>query len=225
MTNRPDLQKIEASYNLIKKHWAEIDDQLYRKNIGRKDTPFDEAIMNNMLLAWDYLDFFIRKKDYDLFSNKGGVDMLEINHRVHYGKNHELRREYTKALEATTEKFTRQIKPIRNYYRKKSHKDDVSANKIAAEIYIAILGMPQLFIEGNHRSGSIIASWINLANNGPPFVLTLDNAVAYFQPAAEIKKFNKKSTWRSWTKLPKYKKEFKHFWKNNCDMEFIREDT
>lgn len=100
-------------------------------------------------------------------------------------------------------------------------KNQSSANKVAAEIFIAILGMPQLYIEGNHRAGSIVASWVNLVNGNPPFVLTVDNAMAYFAPAQAIKKFNKRSTWRSLTKLPKYKKDFKEFWKNNCSMEFM----
>jgi hypothetical protein len=93
---------------------------------------------------------------------------------------------------------------------------------VAAEIYIAILGMPQLYFEGNHRSGSIVASWVNLVNKKPPFVLTVDNAMAFFKPAQEIKKFNKNSVWRSLTKLPKYKKDFKSFWKNYCDMQFVK---
>jgi hypothetical protein len=46
--------------------------------------------------------------------------------------------------------------------------------------------------------------------------------MAFFKPAQEIKKFNKNSVWRSLTKLPKYKKDFKSFWKNYCDMQFVK---
>lgn len=147
--------------------------------------------------------------------------MLEVNHRVHYGLNQALRQEYQKAIDATTEKFSKQVPPIREYY-KKNMKNNASVDKVAAEIFIAILGTPQLYFEGNHRSGSIVASWINLAHNKPPFVLTVDNAISYFKPAQEIKKFNKRSVWRSVTKLPKYKKDFKLFWTNNCDMQFAK---
>jgi hypothetical protein len=177
--------------------------------------------MENMLIAWEYIDYFIRKKDYDLLSPRGGPDMLEINHRIHYGLNKILREEYHKAIDATTEKFSSKVGPIRNFYRK-NKSNHTSVNKVAAEIYIAILGMPQLYFEGNHRSGSIVASWVNLVNKKPPFVLTVDNAMAFFKPAQEIKKFNKNSVWRSLTKLPKYKKDFKSFWKNYCDMQFVK---
>lgn len=220
MTYRPDLPAIERSYQEVLHHWVDIDNQLDQLKIGRKDTPFDQALMENMLCAWEYLDYFIRKKKYSLLANEGGPDMLEINHRVHYGVNYRQREEYGKALDATTEKFSRQIIPIRKYYKRETaHKSSI--NKIAAEVYIAILGQPQLFIEGNHRSGSVIASWINLSGNKPPFVLTVDNAVEFFQPAQEIKKFNKRSMWRSLTKLPKYKKDFKLFWVKQCSMQFV----
>lgn len=219
MPYRPNLTQIEQSYLEVQKNWHTIDDQLDSLKIGRKDTPFDRRLVENMLCAWDYLDYFIRKKDYSLLSKKGGPDMLEINNLVHYGTDNDLRLEYQKALSATTEKFTRQVKPIRNYYKRKT-KQKVSIGGVAAEIYIAILGQPQLYIEGNHRSGSIIASWIHLVHDRPPFVLTRDNAIAFFQPAQEIKKFDKSSRWRSMTKLPKYKKAFKTFWVSNCDERF-----
>lgn len=221
MPYRPNLKKIEESYARVLSNWKLIDDQLDLARVGRKDTPFDKKLMENMLTAWEYLDYFIKNKDYSLLSNVGGPDMLEINHRVHYGIDYLQRDEYKKAIDATTEKFSRQVVPIRKYYKKKILLKK-SVNKIASEIFISILGQPQLYIEGNHRSGSIVASWINLVHNKPPFVLSVDNAIPFFQPAQEIKKFNKRSTWRSLTKLPKYKKDFKKFWVNCCDMTFVK---
>lgn len=220
MTYRPNIKEIENSYRDVLDHWREIDDQLDEEKIGRKDTPFDQGLMDHLLCAWDYLDFFIRKKDYALLAKKGGPDMLEINNRVHYGLNDELRSEYRKAISATAEKFTRQVKPLRAYYRKKSKKS-VAATKIAAGIFISIVGQPQVFIEGNHRSGSIISSWINLVNGQPPFVLTVENAISFFRPAQAIKQFDNSSSWRSLTQLPKYKKSFREFWLNHCDDRFV----
>lgn len=219
MVYKPNLKEIENSYAQVLASWKNIDDQLERLNVGRKDTPFDQRLMDNLLSAWDYIDYFIRKKEYSLLSDRGGPDMLEINHRIHYGLDYILREEYQKAIAATTEKFSSQIIPIRQYY-KKNKKKNTSTDIIASEIYVSILGQPQLYIEGNHRSGAIVASWINLAHKRPPFVLTVENALAFFRPAQEIKKFNKRSRWRSLTKLPKYKSAFKEFWTGNCDMRF-----
>ncbi len=219
MTYKPNIKEIEKAYLDVFNHWEEIDNLLDQNKIGRKDTPFDQGLMDNLICAWDYLDFFIKKKDYDLLSKRGGPDMLEINNRVHYGLNTTLRSEYRKAISATAEKFTRQVKPLRSYYSKKT-RNQVSATKIAAEIFISIVGQPQLYIEGNHRSGAIVSSWINLVNNRPPFVLTVENAISFFKPAQEIKQFDKTSRWRSLTKLPKYKKSFREFWLNHCSERF-----
>ena len=221
MAYRPDLKEIEKSYAKVLANWKNIDDQLDQLKVGRKDTPFDQKLMENMLVAWEYLDYFIKNKDYSLLSIEGGPDMLEINHRVHYGLDYRQRDEYKKALDATTEKFSKHIGPIRKYY-KKNIKSKTSVNQIASGVYVAILGQPQLYIEGNHRSGSIVASWVNLVHNKPPFILSTDNAIAFFKPAQEIKKFNKRSMWRSLTKLPKYKSDFKKFWIKYCDMRFVK---
>lgn len=219
MPYRPNLKEIESSYMSVLRNWESIDNLLDEHKIGRKDTPFNRLLMDNLLSAWDFIDYFIKKKGYGLLSQKGGPDMLEINNRVHYGENHVLRDEYIKAIEATSEKFSAQIPYIRKYY-KKHMKGEPSVNRVASEVYISILGQPQLYIEGNHRSGSIVASWINMAHDKPPFVLTVENALTFFKPAQAIKNFNKRSMWRSITKLPKYKSDFKTFWKDHCDMRF-----
>jgi hypothetical protein len=57
-----------------------------------------------------------------------------------------------------------------------------------------VLGYPQLYIEGNHRTGSPIADWISVYYGFPPFDLPAENALAYFAPSIEIKQFANKST-------------------------------
>jgi len=98
MTFKPSIKEIEESYFDVLKNLKAIDDQLDKNNIGRKDTPFDKNLMENLLSAWD---------------------MLEINNRVHYGLDDTLRQEYHKVISATAEKFTKQVQSLRNYYRKK----------------------------------------------------------------------------------------------------------
>jgi hypothetical protein len=223
MTYRPNLKEIEASYTSVIKKWDDIDDLLDQHQVGRKDTPFNKPLMDNMLTGWDYIDYLLKKQKHDLLSQHGGPHMLEINNRVHYGEDYRLREEYKKAIKATAEKFTRQVPPIRKYYAK-NIKREGSEYQVAAEVFISIVGQPQLFIEGNHRSGSLISSWINMVHGKPPFVLTVENALTFFEPAQVIKKFNKKSTWRSLTKLPKYKANFRGFWKTHCDKRFVKKN-
>ena len=114
--------------------------------------------------------------------------MLTLNDRVHYGTDTPLMAEFSTAIESNVEKFNAQIDPIANWYWRHAGQGD-HPYKLAAETYVSIVGEPQLFIEGNHRTGSLIANWINLHAGYPPFVLTVDNAIDYFAPSAAIKQF------------------------------------
>jgi Fic family protein len=63
----------------------------------------------------------------------------------------------------------------------------------AAAAYIQVLSEPQLFIEGNHRTGALLMSWILARAGKPPFVLSVDNAKAYFDPSSMAKSLRKHS--------------------------------
>ena len=63
----------------------------------------------------------------------------------------------------------------------------------AARAYIQILSRPQLFIEGNHRTGTLIMSAMLVWEGKPPFVLTVRNAKAYFDPSSLAKESRKRS--------------------------------
>ena len=213
------LEEINASLKTVEMHWSEIDDELDYQGIGRKDTPFTATVRMRMMSAFSYLDTLLAQQ-IPPFSPISIEHMLLLNERVHYGTDEHLLSEYATAREATAEKFYSQIGPIRQWYEQHKNRGDHPL-KIAAEIYVGILGYPQLYVEGNHRTGSLIADWITLYHGYPPFVLSLDNAIAYFSPSAEIKSFANKSTWRGQAKLPKYRKSFLAFWERHIDSRYL----
>ncbi|MCW3999350.1 MAG: hypothetical protein NWE93_03835 [Candidatus Bathyarchaeota archaeon] len=214
-----NLANVEQSLLDVQTNWKNIDDELARRKIGRRDTAFDGVVRGRMMAAYRHLDVQLRR-GVEPFSQASIPEMLELNCLVHYGVDWDLRLEYHKAIMATSEKFYSQIIPLQKWYRKHM-KGEPHPLKVAAEIYVAILGHPQLFIEGNHRTGSIISSWISMYHGRPPFVLSVDNAVAYFKPSAEIKKFADKATWRGRQRLPKYRRSFKEFWEANIDAKYV----
>jgi hypothetical protein len=173
-----------------------------------------------MMNAYEYLDGLLGKK-VEPFSKEGISEILELNNIVHYGFDLTLRLEYNTAIEANSEKFSKNIEPIARWYRKHM-KGEPHPLKTAAEVYVAVLGFPQLFIEGNHRTGNLIANWISMYYEHPPFVLSPDNAVAYFKPSKEIKRFADKATWRGRRRLPKFRKCFKEFWEHNIDSKYVK---
>jgi prophage maintenance system killer protein len=65
--------------------------------------------------------------------------------------------------------------------------------KRAAVVHLHIVSQPQLFVEGNHRTGALLMSYLLVRKGKPPFVLTVDNAKSYFNPSASIGKSNRHS--------------------------------
>src|SRR5208283_5665497 len=170
--------------------------------------------------AYRYLDKLL-EKGVEPFSPEGVSEIMELNNIIHYGFDMQLRLEYNRAIEANSEKFNENINPIEKWYRKHM-KGKPHPLKVASEVYVAVLGFPQLFIEGNHRTGNLISNWISMYYGHPPFVLSVENAVAYFKPSKEIKRFADKSTWRGRARLPKYRAGFKKFWEENIDGKYVK---
>ena len=82
------------------------------------------------------------------------------------------------------------------------------------------VSQPQLFFEGNHRTGALLMSCILVRHGKPPFVLGVDNAKAYFDPSSLAKK-TKKDFFGMYYTLPKIKKKFSHFLENQANPEFL----
>ena len=146
--------------------------------------------------------------------------LLRLNEHVHYGTDPGLRAQYQAAIVATEEKFNVNIEPILDWHERHTRHGN-NPYKLAAETYVSIVGQPQLFVEGNHRTGALIASWINLYAGLPPFVLSVDNALTYFAPSAEIKQFADRSTWRGRRRIPKYRKSFRVFWEHVVERKYL----
>jgi hypothetical protein len=215
---RLDLCEIDGALLEVERSWPHIDAELQRLHIGRKD-PFTTVLRNNMLSAYAFLDELLAK-NIEPFSAPCFDYMLTLNDRVHYGTDTALMAEFATAIESNVEKFNAQIETLANWYWRHARQGD-HAYKLAAETYVSIVGEPQLFIEGNHRTGSLIASWINLYAGYPPFVLSPENAIDYFAPSAAIKQFANRSTWRGRQQLPKYRKSFRNFWEQHVEKKYV----
>jgi hypothetical protein len=124
--------------------------------------------------------------------------------------------------EATKQHFYEQekfnINDILDWHRK--HEDE-SPWKQAAGVYVRILSQPQLYIEGNHRTGALIMSYILARYGQAPFVLTVDNAKAYFDPSTLVKD-TKKTTATLLIKLPGMKKRFAQFLRDQANEQYLR---
>ncbi len=209
------LGRIDEELSDVQHHFPAINAALNSRRDDLTDT-----VRENMLSAYEFLDAIVAQ-DLDLFGEEGLEALLQLNHLVLLGRGYDPR-EFGRHISATRQQFfdnfRRYVKPIRRWYRK--HQTE-NPYKVAAQVYVGVLSQPQLYQEGNHRTGSLIASGILLQNGCPPFVLTRQNAVAYFNPSTEIK-FTDKRTIHGKLRLPKYQRDFRNFLRENVNEGYVR---
>ena len=212
---RLDLRAIEQSLRDVQREFPKINELLH----SRRDSMTD-AVLDNMLAGYTFIDKAVAD-GVDLFMLRHVTALLELNHIVLCGINQQVRQEYQTHIDATTQRFHEQEEfniddILRWYYR---HEDE-SSWKRAAGVYVRILSQPQLYIEGNHRTGALIMSYILMRDGKAPFVLTVDNAKAYFDPSTLIKATKKTAT-TMLTKLPRMKKRFADFLRQQTHEEYL----
>ena len=209
------LGRIEEELLDVQQHFPSINAVLR----SRRDD-FTDTVRQNMIAAYQFLDAIVQD-GVDLFSDEGLEALLHLNHLVLLGRSYEPRA-FSGHISATRKQFftnfRRYVKPIRRWYRKHGTENPY---KVASQVYVGVLSQPQLYQEGNHRTGSLIASGVLLQSGCPPFVLTRRNAVAYFNPSTEIKFTDKRSV-RGKLRLPKYRREFRDFLQQNVGLKFVR---
>lgn len=182
--------------------------------------PMDNVIVENMLSGYKYIDKLLGK-GVDITKKKSIHHVLELNHIVLCGTDPKVREEFSKHIKDTTDRFYRQkgcnIGDLLSWHRGNIKK---SAWKRAAGLYILNLSQPQLFFEGNHRTGALLMSAVLALDDKSPFVLNLDNAEAYFNPSTLVK-FTQKNIVTSLWKLPKLRKYFAEFLKNQGHRKYL----
>lgn len=212
---RLDLKAIEASLRDVQREFPKINEVLHT----RRDSMTD-VVVDNMMTGYTFVNRAIAK-DVDLFELKNLANLLELNHLVLCGLDPTLRLEYHQHIAATRQRFYGQepynIDSILRWYRKHASE---SPWKRAAGVYVRILSHPQLYIEGNHRTGALLMSYILGRDGKPPFVLTVDNAKAYFDPSTLIKQTHKTAT-TLLMKLPHMKKRFARFLERQAQAQYL----
>jgi len=171
--------------------------------------PLTEDMIGNMIAGYAYVDDLVR----------GGVDaldpgrarvFLELNARVLCGTGPGERAALTEHLAANEERFYSQegggIEVLVEWLRR--HRKD-PVERRAAGAFVGIMTEPQLFIEGNHRTGALIMSYLLARQKRPPFVLCPNNAIAFFGIADAIKR-RRRNGWSMLFGAPRLRREVGH---------------
>jgi hypothetical protein len=212
---RLNLELIEKSLRSVQREFPRINEILH----SRRDSMSDEVI-ENMMAGYALVDKVITD-DINLLTAKHAPYLLELNHVVLCGLDPKIRKEHRTHIDTTTQRFYRQEEfNIADILRWHENHHSESCWRRAAGVYVRILSQPQLYIEGNHRTGALIMSYLLARDGKAPFVLTVENAKAYFDPSTLIKE-TQKTTVALLMKLPRMKKRFASFLKGQANEKYI----
>ncbi len=210
-----DLDAIESSLRAVQRNFSEIN-----RVINTPRDTLDDQVITNMMAGYRYVDALVAD-GVDLFAIGASRHFLELNALVLCGTDPIERIREDAHLKATAQRFYEEdrgtISDLAAWYA--LHRDETAWTR-AAGVYVRLLSEPQLFIEGNHRTGALIMSCILVRDGRPPFVLSIDNAQGYFDPSTLITK-TKKTPIGMLFRIPKLKKEFAAFLRENADDRYL----
>ena len=169
------------SLRSVQREFARINQQL-----SPPRDPIGDDVVQNMIAGYELVDALVAD-GIDLFAMGNLKYLLELNTTVLCGTDPMRREEYARHRQTTEERFyEEQQGGIRDLVEWYEGRGSESPWMRAAGVYIRLLSRPQLFVEGNHRTGALAMSYVLVRENEPPFVLTTENAATYFDPSTVI---------------------------------------
>ena len=209
------MAAIEAALVSVQHDFPRINARLS----ARRDLLTDE-VLENMLAGYRVVDQYLAQAE-DLFAMGNSKRLLELNRLVLCGEDKEQQNCCPQHLAASEQHFYEApgggVEDLMNWLNLHRSK---SVWRRAAGVFAHILSEPQLYIEGNHRTGALLMSSMLAREGQPPFVLTVDNAEHFFNPATLIKK-TKKHGLDNLLRLPKLTKRFARLLEAQADDSFL----
>lgn len=213
---RIHIKKVQQSLIEVQRNFIQINDIL---DMRREE--FRDDILFNMVEGYRYINMLL-EDEVNILKRKSLHHLLELNHIVLCGTSKQKRKDFLEHITITTDRFYRQqefsISHMRQWAKKHAHE---TPWKQAAGAYIHMISQPQLFLEGNHRTGALLMSSILVQSGLPPFVLSVANAKGYFNPSSLAKSTNK-DVFGRYYKLPKLRKKFVQFLKDYAQYELLK---
>jgi hypothetical protein len=182
-----NLVAIATAFRELQRVFPDVNERLF----DHRD-PLDDDVIENMLAGYALVDRLV-SAGVDIFAMGHLSHWLQLNAVVLCGEDDNAMERHHRLLEATETRFYQEpeggIRDVMDWFAFNRNKDVWFR---AAGIYNRILSQPQLFIEGNHRTGALVISYLLLREGEPPFVLTSRNAKGFFDPSSLMKKTKKR---------------------------------
>lgn len=143
--------------------------------------PLSDDIMRRLMKGYAYVNELLRDR-VDLFTYGNSHHWLELNHIVLCGTTPERREQFRDHIAQTERRFYDDaVGGIGERMEWLSrHRPSGRPAALAAGIFLHVTSSPQLFIEGNRRTATLIASYALVSAGLPPIVLTERDYRAFF---------------------------------------------
>lgn len=184
-------------------------------------TPPSDEIIENLVAGYEQVNDYLLS-DIDLFEMGHSGLLLELNHIVLYHHGGLCSEEKDRQFKATEQHFySSELGGIDEFMTWLRVNKTLSLWKTAAGAFTHMLSQPQLFLEGNHRTGSLIMSYLLVRGGYGPFVLSVENAKHFFEPAEIVKSRHKNLLLDEYLHLPKQTRKFSKLLKQEQSAEFL----
>lgn len=208
-----ELHCIEASLQAFLAEFPRINDHLA---IRREE--LTSEMVYNIVEAYRFLNTLL-EREMDLFTPAGLHALLELNHIVLCGVDSDTRVQYYEHLQETRRLFTRQIREIKDWVLRK--RKESNPWRLATGFYSRALSRPQLFLEGNHRTGNIILNYLLISKGSAPYIVSVETARTYLDISGDIKFTENGNHLDTALRMPGHRKRFQAFLRDTVDPRFL----
>lgn len=209
------VRAIEESLRGFQHEFPAINDRLAMR---RED--MTGAMVDQIVEAYAFLNSLLRK-EMDLFTPAGLHALLEMNHIVLCGSDRATRTLYYTHLDETRKSFLAKIRPIKDWVLKKKQQTDPF--DLATGFYSMMLSRPQLFLEGNHRTGNVILNYLLISKGSAPYIVSAADAHTYLDISGDIKFTDNGNYLDTALRMPGHRKRFRAFLSGRVSDQFYRE--
>jgi len=212
---RLNLPQIDSTLRAVQADFGRINATL----CAPRD-PMSDEVRNNLMAGYCRVDDALAS-GIDLFELGNSRSLLDLNTLVLCGPDLNRRKEFARHIASTERHFYGQegggIGALTEWLQRNNGED---VWRRAAGVYIHILSQPELYIEGNHRTGALIMSYLLAREGQPPFVLSVENAKAYFDPSTLVQGIERGSL-RMLIRLSNLKKRFACLLEDTADRGYL----
>ena len=210
-----NIDAIEAAFRKLKMDFPELN-----RSLAECRDQFDDEVAGNMLAGYEMVDQLL-SDGVDILAKGQLHHWLKLNAIVLCGPDGLAHPDNRSFIAATESHFYEQcgggINDVMDWC---AYNESKNVWRRASGVFIRILSEPQLFIEGNHRTGALIMSYLLAREGRPPFVLTNKNARAFFTPASVFKK-SRKHHFMTRLKMPRLTNGFADFLRDQGKNRFL----